>query len=304
MSILVSGTVALDSIHTPSEVHHELLGGSASYASLAASLEAPVQVCSIVGRDFPDDHHDLLKGRGIDTANIEFAEGTTFRWTGRYHENMNHRETLDVSIDVLEKFAPRLTPAAAASKVVLLANMSPDNQLAVLDQVQGRPFVIADSMDLWINIARPGLLEVMKRADVFVINEDEAKMFTEADSLVTAGWRLMEMGPRHVVVKKGEHGALLFGPDNAFFATPAFPLTGVADPTGAGDSFAGGMAGSIAASGRAQPDFSDLARGVVRGSVVASFTCESFGVKRLAAVTRDEAAARVADFRRFTAWTH
>ena len=302
MSILISGTVALDSIHTPTEVHSELLGGSASYAALAAALDAPVQVCSIVGKDFPEEHSALLTGRGIGIANIEFAEGRTFRWTGRYHENMNHRETLDVSIDVLERFAPQLTPEAAAAKIVLLANMSPDNQLAVLNQVAGKPFVIADSMDLWINIARAGLLEVMQRVDLFVINEDEAKMFTGSNSLVTSGWRLRELGPRHVIVKKGEHGALLFGPDNAFFATPAYPLTDVADPTGAGDSFAGGLAGSLAASGKSGPDFSDLARGVVRGSVLASFTCEAFGVKRLAAVTQEEAAARMADFRRCTSW--
>ena len=300
MSILISGTVALDSIHTPSEVHHELLGGSASYAALAASLEAPVFACSIVGKDFPAEHSTLLQENGIDISNIEFAEGRTFRWTGRYHENMNHRETLDVSIDVLEKFAPKLTPEAAAAKIVLLANMSPDNQLAVISQCTGSPFVIVDSMDLWINIARPGLMEVMKRADLFVINEDEAKMFTEADNLVNAGWRLMEMGPKHVVVKKGEHGALLFGPEGRFFATPAYPLTSVADPTGAGDSFAGGLAGSLAQSGGTA--FSDLARGVVRGSVVASFTCEAFGVKRLAAVTKEQAAARVEEFRKATTW--
>jgi sugar/nucleoside kinase (ribokinase family) len=301
MSILISGTVALDSIHTPHEIHHELLGGSASYASLAAALDAPVQVCSIVGRDFPENHHQLLTSRGIDTTNIEFAEGRTFRWTGRYHENMNHRETLDVSIDVLEAFSPRLTPEAAAADIVLLANMSPENQLAVLDQLTGRPFVIADSMDLWINIARPGLLEVMSRADLFVINEDEAKLFTECTNLVAAGRRLMEMGPKHVVVKKGEHGALLFGPGK-FFATPAFPLTEVADPTGAGDSFAGGIAGSLAAAGRREPDFLDLARGVVRGSVLASFTCEAFGVKRIGAVTVEEVAVRTEEFRASTSW--
>jgi len=300
MSILISGTVALDSIHTPTAIHNELLGGSASYAGLAAALDAPVHLCSIVGRDFPEEHRSLLSGHGIDLANIEFAEGRTFRWTGRYHENMNHRETLDVSIDVLEKFAPELTPEAAAAKVVLLANMSPDNQLAVLDQVTGTPFVIADSMDLWINIAREGLLAVMKRVDLFVINEDEARMFTESSNLVSAGWRLMEMGPKHVVVKKGEHGALLFGPGK-FFAAPAYPLTGVEDPTGAGDSFAGGLAGSVAASGRA-PEFADLAAGVVRGSVLASFTCEAFGVKRIASVSKEEAAARMAEFRGYTSW--
>lgn len=301
MSVLISGTVALDSIHTPTAMHHELLGGSASYASLAAALEAPVHLCSIVGADFPEEHRGLLTSKGINTANIEVADGRTFRWTGRYHENMNHRETLDVSIDVLEKFAPQLTPKAAAANIVLLANMSPDNQLAVLDQCTGKPFVIADSMDLWINIARPRLLEVMQRVDLFVINEDEARIFTESASLVTAGWRLMEMGPRHVVVKKGEHGALLFGPKQ-FFATPAFPLTAVADPTGAGDSFAGGLAGSLVAAGKKTPDFADLARGVVRGSVLASFTCEAFGVQRLAAVTAEEAAARIAEFRNFTSW--
>jgi cytidine kinase len=301
MSILISGTVALDSIHTPAEAHNDLLGGSASYAGLAAALSAPVELCSIVGKDFPAEHSALLTGKGIGLGNVEFAEGRTFRWTGRYHENMNHRETLDVSIDVLEKFAPQLTAGAAAARVLLLANMSPDNQLAVLDQTTGHPFVIADSMDLWINIARDGLRKVMARADLFVINEDEARMFTEASNLVTAGWRLMEMGPKHVVVKKGEHGALLFGPDGQFFATPAYPLTHVADPTGAGDSFAGGLAGHVASLGRA-PSFSDLAAGVVRGSVIASFTCESFGVKRLAAVTADEAAARLDSFRRCTAW--
>jgi cytidine kinase len=276
MSILISGTVALDSIHTASEIHHELLGGSAAYAALAAALDSPVHACSIVGQDFPDHHHELLTSRGIDTSNIEFAEGRTFRWTGRYHENMNHRETLDVSIDVLERFAPRLTPEAAAADVVLLANMSPENQLSVLEQVRGEPFIIADSMDLWINIARAGLLEVIKRANLFVINEDEAKMFTETTNLVAAGWRLMEMGPQYVVVKKGEHRALLFG-SGKFFATPAFPLIEVADPTGAGDSFTGGIAGSLAATGKTAPDFGDLTRAVVRGSVLASFTCEAFG---------------------------
>lgn len=301
MSILISGTIALDSIHTPSEIHHELLGGSAAYAALAAALSGPVQLCAIVGQDFPEEHHQLLTGHGIDTANLEFAEGRTFRWTGRYHENMNHRETLDVSIDVLERFNPALTPTAAAAEILLLANMSPDNQLAVLGQMTGRPFVVADSMDLWINIARPGLLEVMKRVDLFVINEDEAKMFTETSNLVTAGHKLMEMGPKNVVVKKGEHGALLFGPGK-FFATPAFPLTHVADPTGAGDTFAGGIVGHLAKTGKTAPEFGDLAQGVVRGSVLASFTCEAFGVKRLASVTAAEAESRMNDFKTCTSW--
>ncbi len=300
MSILVAGSVALDSIHTSTAIHNELLGGSASYAALAAGLSIPVQLCAIIGSDFPPQHRALLTGHGIDLNNVEVVEGgKTFRWTGRYHDDMNHRETLDVSIDVLEQFNPRLNPAAAGVKVLLLANMSPDNQLDVLKQCLGKPFVIADSMDLWINIARVRLLELMKQVNLFVINEDEAKLFVETSNLITAGHRLREMGPKYVVVKKGEHGALLFGPDQLFM-TCAFPLTKVADPTGAGDTFAGGMAGYLAGLGREQFTFSDLSSAVVYGSVLASFTCEEFGVKRLAGLTSDEAGARLAEFRSCT----
>lgn len=299
MSVLVAGSVALDSIHTSSEIHNELLGGSASYAGLAAALSSTaVQLCGIVGTDFPEEHRTLLTSRGINLENVDAVEGRTFRWTGRYHDDMNHRETLDVSIDVLEKFDPRLTADAAAAKVVLLANMSPDNQFDVLRQVTGQPFVIADSMDLWINIARPRLEELMRKVDLFVINEDEASLFVDSKNLITAGHRLRELGPKYVVVKKGAHGALLFGPGE-FFTTCAYPLQKVSDPTGAGDSFAGGMAGQLATLPGA-PGFGDLARAVVYGSVVASFTCEEFGVKRLGSLTSGEAAGRLAEFRSYT----
>ena len=300
MSVLVSGSVALDSIHTSSAVHNELLGGSASYAALAAGLNTPVQLCAIVGSDFPAEHRELLSSHGIDLENVEVvAGGKTFRWTGRYHDDMNHRETLNVSIDVLEHFKPALNPAAAAVKILLLANMSPDNQLDVLGQCTSRPFVIADSMDLWINIARARLLELLTKVDLFVINEDEAKLFVESSNLIKAGHKLREMGPKYVVVKKGEHGAILFGPDQLFM-TCAFPLHHVADPTGAGDTFAGGIAGHLATLGKAEFSFSDLSAAVVYGSVLASFTCEEFGVKRLAELTSGEAAARLAEFRACT----
>ncbi|MES2709739.1 MAG: PfkB family carbohydrate kinase [Verrucomicrobiota bacterium] len=300
MSVLIAGTVALDSIHTTSQIHNELLGGSAAYAGMAAALSgAGVQLCAIVGTDFPEAHRTLLTSRGINLENVDVVEGRTFRWTGRYHDDMNHRETLDVSIDVLEKFNPRLTVDAASAKVVLLANMSPDNQLDVLNQLTARPFVIADSMDLWINIARVRLEELMKRVDLFVINEDEARIFMDERNLVTAGHRLREMGPKYVVVKKGEHGALLFGP-GGFFTTCAYPLQKVSDPTGAGDTFAGGMAGYLASLGPAEITFADLARSVVYGSVLASFTCEEFGVKRLGMLTAGEAAGRLAEFRSYT----
>lgn len=300
MSVLISGSVGLDSIHTSSEIHHELLGGSAAYASLAAALSTPVQLCAIVGADFPAEHRALLTGHGVDLDNVEVVEGgKTFRWTGRYHDDMNHRETLDVSIDVLAQFKPALNPAAAGVKVLLLANMSPDNQLDVLSQCLGNPFVIADSMDLWINIARPRLLELMRKVDLFVINEDETKLFVETSNLIVAGQRLLELGPKYVVVKKGEHGALLFGPDKLFM-TCAYPLKKVSDPTGAGDTFAGGIAGHLASLGKTEFTFSDLSNAVVYGSVLASFTCEEFGVKRIAALTRDEAETRLAEFRACT----
>jgi cytidine kinase len=300
MSVLIAGTVALDSIHTSTEIHHELLGGSAAYAALAAGLNTPVQLCAIVGSDFPIEHRALLTGHGIDLDNVESVEGgKTFRWTGRYHDDMNHRETLAVSIDVLEQFNPKLNPTAAAVRVVLLANMSPDNQLDVLKQCLAKPFVIADSMDLWINIARERLLDLMKEVDLFVINEDEAKLFVDTTNLIKAGHKLQEMGPKYVVVKKGEHGAILFGPEQLFM-TCAYPLKAVADPTGAGDTFAGGMAGYLAGLGRQEFSFADLSNAVVYGSVLASFTCEEFGVKRLAALTNDEAAARLAEFKACT----
>ena len=300
MSVLISGSVALDSIHTSSTIHNELLGGSASYAALAAGLNTPVQLCSIVGSDFPEEHRKLLVDHGIDLENMEVVQGgRTFRWTGRYHHDMNHRETLAVSIDVLEHFKPKLNPSAAVAKIVLLANMSPDNQFDVLQQVTGQPFVIADSMDLWINIARDRLLDLMKKVDLFVINEDESKLFVDTSNLIKAGRKLQELGPKYVVVKKGEHGALLFGPDQLFM-TCAYPLTSVADPTGAGDTFAGGMAGHLASLGRPAITFADLSAAVVYGSVLASFTCEEFGVKRLASLTSDQAAARLAAFNNYT----
>lgn len=300
MSVLIAGTVALDSIHTSSAIHHELLGGSAAYAALAAALTNPVQLCAIVGSDFPAEHRALLTGHGIDLDNVECVPGgKTFRWTGRYHDDMNHRETLAVSIDVLEQFAPKLNPAASAVRVLLLANMSPDNQMDVLGQCMGNPFIIADSMDLWINIARERLQDLMRKVDLFVINEDEAKLFVDTSNLIKAGHKLQEMGPKYVVVKKGEHGALLFGPDQLFM-TCAYPLRAVADPTGAGDTFAGGMAGYLAGLGRSEFSFSDLSNAVVYGSVLASFTCEEFGVKRLAALTKDEADARMAEFKACT----
>lgn len=303
MPVLVAGTVALDSIETPTARKSDLLGGSASYAALAASFGAPVQLCSIVGTDFPEQHLDFFRGKGIDTSCLQVEEGRTFRWSGRYFDDMNNRETLSVSIDVLEKFQPKLDAAARKASVVLLANMSPENQLSVLRQADPEAYFIADSMDLWINIAREALLEVLRQVDLFVINEGEAKLFAETGNLITAGHRLRRLGPRQVVIKKGEHGAMLFG-EGHFFSTTAFPLREVADPTGAGDTFAGGIAGYLCGLNRRKDalTFVDINRAIIQGTVLASFACEEFSMDRLARLTPQEADERREQFRTYTAF--
>ena len=303
MSVIVAGTIALDSIETPSSKRADLLGGSASYAALAASFSSPVHLCSIVGTDFPKPHLGLFHGKKINTDCVQIEEGKTFRWSGRYFDDMNQRETLSVSIDVLEKFQPKLDEAASKASVVLLANMSPENQLAVLSQANPKAFVIADSMDLWITIAKEKLLEVLAKSDLFVINEGEAKQLTETNNLITAGHRLLTHGPKQVVIKKGEHGALLFGSGH-FFSTTAFPLHEVADPTGAGDTFAGGIAGYLSSLGRSKDSitFIDVNRAIVQGTVLASFTCEAFSTDRLVALTQDEIDERREQFRSYTAF--
>ncbi len=299
MHVVIIGTIALDSVKTPEETRHELLGGSASYAALSASYFSPVNLCSIVGRDFPAKYLDLLTSRGVDIGSIEVSEGESFRWSGEYFDDMNTRETLSVAVNVLEKFQPKLNERARKSDIVLLANCSPDNQLDGLAQVENPAFVVSDSMDLWVNIARDRLLDVLKKTDLFVINDSEAKLFMETKNTITAGHRLLQLGPKHVVVKKGEHGALLFGPDGQFFSAGAYPLHEVHDPTGAGDSFAGGIAGHLASLDRRSFDFSDLARAVVYGTVMASYNCESFSTEKLEALTPELIRARFDEFQTF-----
>lgn len=303
MSVTVAGTIALDSIETPASSRTDLLGGSAAYAALAASFSSPVHLCSIVGTDFPKQHLDLFHAKGIATDSVQIEDGKTFRWSGRYFDDMNQRETLSVSIDVLEKFQPKLSPAASQTTVVLLANMSPENQLSVLSQSSPQAFVIADSMDLWINIAKEKLLEVLSKCDLFVINEGEAKQLTGTSNLITAGHRMLALGPKHVVIKKGEHGAMLFG-EGHFFTTTAFPLHEVADPTGAGDTFAGGIAGYLSSLNQPKSTitFADLSSAVVSGTVLASFTCEAFSTDSLVNLTQPEIDARRQLFRSYTAF--
>jgi sugar/nucleoside kinase (ribokinase family) len=300
MDVVTVGTIALDSVKTPEATKQDQLGGSASYAALSASYFAPVHIVSVVGTDFPAEHLEFFRSRGIGTESIDVVEGGTFRWSGEYFDDMNTRETLSVAVNVLDQFKPDLRESARRAGMVLLANCSPANQLDTLTQVDSTAFVVSDSMDLWINIARESLLDVLRRSDLFVINDLEARLFMETKNTITAGHRLIELGPRNVVIKKGEHGALLFGRAGEFFSAGAYPLHEVHDPTGAGDSFAGGIAGYLAGLGKRQFEFGDLARAVVHGTVMASYNCESFSIERLKSLDAEAIAARYAEFEGFS----
>lgn len=299
MSVLIVGSIALDDIATPLEKKTDLLGGSASYASLAASFFGPVRLVGVVGQDFPAVHTKMFQDRGIDVTGLEVREGSTFRWSGQYEQNMNLRRTLHVALNVFEGFSPRLPESFRQSSFVLLANISPDLQLTVLEQMTGNPFAIADTMDLWIETRRDDLLRLMARLDLLILNDGEARQLSEEENLLRSCRWLMAHGPKRVVVKKGEHGCLLAGPEGLFIA-PAFPLDDVRDPTGAGDTFAGGLAGFLAKAG--DTGFETLKRAVVEGTILASYTCEEFGLDRLKRLKEEDWSLRRQDFRRLTSW--
>lgn len=303
MSLLIAGTVAIDNVITPTEKQEGLLGGSAAYAALAASIFCkPVHLAGIIGHDFPKPHLDLLTSRGITLDNVERSSGESFTWTGEYFADMNTRTTHKVGINVLEHWQPKVDEAtASAIKIAVLANMSPDNQLQTLEQCPKADFVVADTMDLWINIANERLHDVLKKIDLLVINDGEAKEFAATTNLIEAGRKLQAKGPKFVIVKRGEHGSYLFGEGaQDFFACSAYPLPSVFDPTGAGDSFLGGLAGWLAANGKTKPGFDDLKTAVVHGSVVASYTCEAFSTRRLQDVDAADVAGRMAELRGYT----
>lgn len=305
MSLLIAGSIGIDNIITPHDKQEGLLGGSVAYASLAASIfSKDIHLCGVIGHDFPKAHLDLLESRGISLESLERNSGESFTWTGEYHDDMNTRDTLKVGINVLEHWQPQVSGVAADAKIVVLANMSPDNQIQTLDQAKNASFVAMDTMDLWISIANERLHDVLKRADLLVINDGEAKQFTQTSNLIVAGRRLQEKGPRYVVVKRGEHGSFLFGPnDGEFFACSAYPLSSVFDPTGAGDSFLGGLAGWLAANGKFQPTFDDLKTAIAYGSVTASFTCEEFSTRRIESVTLDDVKTRLQALQSYTSFT-
>jgi cytidine kinase len=244
-SVLIVGSTALDSIKTPWREISRLLGGSASHAAVAASFFAPVRLVGVVGDDFPRRYMELFKRRRIDLAGLQIRPGKTFHWSGEYELNMNNRQTLKTELGVFEEFRPDLPPAWRDTRWVLLANIAPALQHHVLDQLRKPRFVIADTMDLWLNIARRGLIRLLPRIDALVLNDSEARLLTGVDNVIAAIPRIHRLGPQYVIVKKGEHGAILSGPDGLFLI-PAVPLAKVVDPTGAGDSFAGGLLGYLA----------------------------------------------------------
>jgi sugar/nucleoside kinase (ribokinase family) len=280
--ILVVGSVALDAVHTPTESASEILGGAASYFCLSASMFAPVRLVAVVGEDFPPEHRKLLESRHIDLTGMQVRPGKTFRWTARYTGvRLENRETLDTQLNVFADFHPTLPPAYRDSKVVFLANIQPELQLEVLEQMPDAEFIACDTMKLWLDTARPGLERLFRRVNCVLMNDEEAVQFSGERFLPSAARAIMSYGPREVIIKRGENGSLLFTKDRVFLA-PAHPLETVRDPTGAGDAFAGGLMGAIARSG---PGQEVLRRGMLYGSVLGSLAVEDFSVRRI--VTAD-----------------
>jgi sugar/nucleoside kinase (ribokinase family) len=297
MSVLIVGSTALDSIKTPKAENPKLLGGSASHAAVAASFFAPVELVGVVGEDFPKRYLGLYKRHRIGLAGLQILPGKTFHWSGEYELNMNNRRTLLTELGVFETFTPTLPQSHQTADFVLLANIAPSLQMHVLTQMRRPKFVVADTMDLWLNIALPDLLKLLKHLDGFVLNDSEAHQLTKEDNVFSALKKIHKMGPRYVIIKKGSHGSLLSGPKGCFIC-PAYPLDKVVDPTGAGDSFVGGMMGYLAAA-KGGVDH-NIRRAMVYGSVVASFCCEGFGLNRTTKITRSQIESRVKQLERLT----
>jgi sugar/nucleoside kinase (ribokinase family) len=299
MSVLVVGSVALDSVETPFGKADNVIGGSGTFFSASACHLSPVQLVGVVGNDYPMEQLEPLKRRGVDMAGLEQADGDSFRWRGRYRHDLNSAETLETHLGVFSHFSPKIPDQFRNAPFVFLANIDPRLQLDVLKQVQRPTMVACDTMNFWIESRRPDIVELIKHVDLITLNDGEARQLTDCYNLVKAARWIMDHGPKMVIIKKGEHGAFLFKRDSIFFA-PAYPLESVFDPTGAGDSFAGGFMGYLARTG----DLSDanLRRAVVYGSAMGSFAVEKFSVQRLLEITTHDIAERVADFRRLVAF--
>ena len=296
MPLLVVGSIALDSVQTPQATREDVLGGSAVYFSYAASYFTPVRLVGAVGEDWPAEHTELLRAQRIDTSGMQVVPGgATFRWRGKYHVDMNERDTLEVHLNVLDGFDPVLSDEARRCPFVFLANGSPRMQRKVLDQMVGPRLAVADTMDLWIRTSHDELLEVLQRVDGLVLNDGEARLLTEEENLVRAGHKVRQLGPKFVVIKKGEHGAMFFS-EFETYVLPAYPTENVVDPTGAGDTFAGGMMGYLTEQERF--DAESLKKAMAYGILTASFTVEDFSLDRLRQIDRSELDLRMERYRR------
>jgi sugar/nucleoside kinase (ribokinase family) len=293
MSLLVVGSVALDSVFTPFGETADAIGGSAVYFSVAASLLAPVRVVGVIGADYPTAELDRLAGRGIDWSGVERASGESFRWKGKYSYDLQSRETLETRLGVFATFRPKLPSAFASSDYLFLGNIDPELQLAVLDQIRQPKLVVCDTMNYWIQGKRPELLELLRRVDILLVNDSEARELSGNWNIHRAGRWILERGPKRVVVKQGEYGAVLMEPDRTFYV-PAFPLEEVFDPTGAGDAFAGGFMGYLARVDSTAPG--ELRRAMVYGAAMGSFAVQGFGVKGFDQVDFDSLERRVKSF--------
>jgi len=297
MSVLVVGTVAFDSVETPHASAERILGGSAAYFAMTASFFSPVQLVGVIGEDFPQEYLDLLSGRGVDLEGLKREKGDTFHWRGRYHEDLNVRDTLELHLNVLSGYVPHLPKSYRDSQYVFLGNIDPTMQLEVLEQLNNSRLVACDTMDHWIQGSGKELQKVIGRVEILVINDSEARLLSGEHNIVRAARSILKMGPKVLLIKRGEYGVLQFT-DSSVFATPAYPLEEVFDPTGAGDSFAGGFVGYLART----EDHSErgLRRAIAYGSVSASFAVEDFGLRRMIPLTLQEIEDR---YRRFLALT-
>jgi sugar/nucleoside kinase (ribokinase family) len=296
MSLLVVGSIAFDTIETPFGKAEEALGGSALYFSYAASYFIPVRLVGVVGEDFPMKAFDEFRARGVDTAGVEVAKGKTFRWKGKYEGEMNAAQTLDTQLNVFGNFQPKVPAGYRDSSYVFLANGAPLTQASVLDQVAKPRFVVCDTMNLWMKIAKPELLQLLKRVDGLILNDEEARELSGERNLIRAGRTILGLGPRIVIVKKGEHGAFMFS-EFVQFALPAYPTDDVKDPTGAGDTFAGGFMGSLASAGKVT--LASLKRAMAYGTVCASVNVEDFSFAGMRRTNREQLERRLAEFTQF-----
>jgi sugar/nucleoside kinase (ribokinase family) len=300
MSLLTVGTVAFDTIESPFGKAERIVGGACTYISLAASyFTKPIQLVSVVGDDFPQAELEYMQSKGIDLAGLQVKKGEkSFFWAGRYHDNMNKRDTLDTQLNVLADFNPIIPEAYREASYLMLGNLTPDIQMQVLNQMKRRPkLVVLDTMNFWMNIAMPSLKEVLKKVDVLAINDEEARQLSGEYALIKAARVIRAMGPKILIIKKGEHGALLFYKEEVFFA-PALPLEVVFDPTGAGDTFAGGFIGYLAKTNNLS--FANLKRAIIVGSAMASFCVEKFGIEGLKDLTQEAIQERVNRFVKMT----